>query len=150
MNELDQLMAVMEAGFEPHWREAWTRQQVENSLAMPHSYAILIDNEGNCPPADSTAAGFILARRAPGEEELLLIAVHPEARGKGLGRALIERFVESASASGAEQVFLEMRANNPAESLYRACGFAPIGRRKDYYRTLSGETLDAITFARQL
>ncbi|QYJ08589.1 GNAT family N-acetyltransferase [Qipengyuania flava] len=143
-------MAVMEAGFEPHWREAWTRQQVENSLAMPHSYAILIDNDGNSPPKGSTAAGFILARRAPGEEELLLIAVHPEARGKGLGRALIERFVEGASASGAEQVFLEMRANNPAESLYRACGFAPIGRRRDYYRTLSGETLDAITFARQL
>lgn len=150
MSELDQLMAVMEAGFEPHWREAWTRQQVENSLAMPHSYAILIDNDGNCPPTGSTAAGFILARRAPGEEELLLIAVHPEARGKGLGRTLIERFVEGASAAGAEQVFLEMRANNPAESLYRACGFAPIGRRKDYYRTLSGETLDAITFARQL
>lgn len=150
MNAIDQLMAVMEAGFEPHWREAWTRQQVENSLSMPHSYAILIDAEGNSPPRACEAAGFILARRAPGEEELLLIAVLPAMRGKGLGRRLIERFVESARTAGAEQVFLEMRANNPAESLYRASGFEPIGRRRDYYRTLAGETLDAITFARKL
>ncbi|HBC14181.1 MAG TPA: ribosomal-protein-alanine acetyltransferase, partial [Erythrobacter sp.] len=43
MEQLDQLMAVMEAAFDPHWREAWTRQQVANSLAMPHTYAILAD-----------------------------------------------------------------------------------------------------------
>jgi ribosomal-protein-alanine N-acetyltransferase len=43
-----------------------------------------------------------------------------------------------------------MRANNPAESLYRACGFEPIGRRPAYYRTLDGAKLDAITFARKL
>ena len=150
MSELDQLMAVMEAGFDPHWREAWTRQQVENSLVMPHTYAILIDADGASPPKRADAAGFVLARKAPGEEELLLIAVRPEARGKGLGRKLIELFTDSARQSGAEQVFLEMRANNPAEGLYRSCGFAPIGQRRDYYRTLSGETLDAITFARKL
>ena len=150
MSELDQIMSIMDASFEPHWREAWTRQQVENSLALPHTYAILIDEDGCSPPAKNTASGFILSRRAPGEEELLLIAVMPECRGRGLGRKLIDSFAEIARSQGAEQIFLEMRANNPAESLYRACGFAPIGRRRDYYRTLDGEALDAITFARKL
>ena len=42
---LDQVMAVMETAFDPHWREAWTRQQVANSLALPHTYAILVDAE---------------------------------------------------------------------------------------------------------
>ena len=148
---LDQVMAVMETAFDPHWREAWTRQQVANSLALPHTYAILVDAEARLiGDGEAEAGGFILARGAPGEEELLLIGVRPELRGRGLGRLLIETFAELARHAGAEQVFLEMRANNPAERLYRACGFEPIGRRPAYYRTLDGSFLDAITFARKL
>ncbi len=150
MTDLDQLMSVMSAAFDPHWREAWTRQQVENSLSMPHTYAILVDAERQLLDGTNQASGFILARRAPGEEELLLIGVRPEARRKGLGRALIDYFTTIAREAGAENVFLEMRANNPAEGLYRACGFKPIGRRRDYYRTLDGTALDAITFSRKL
>lgn len=150
MTDLDQLMAVMDAAFDPQWREAWTRSQVESSLAMPHTYALLLDAGGEPPTAGRPAAGFILVRRAPGEEELLLIGVRPDARGRGIGRRLLERFFDLARANGAERVFLEMRANNPAVSLYRACGFEPIGRRAAYYRTRDGSTLDAITFARKL
>ena len=150
MNALDQLMAVMEVAFDPHWREAWTRQQVANSLAMPHTYAILVDATGREWAGGEEAAGFILARRAPGEEELLLIGVRPDRRGRGVGRQLIELFASIAREGGAERIFLEMRANNPAESLYRQCGFEPIGRRVNYYRTLDNEHLDAITFARKL
>ncbi|MEX0341128.1 MAG: GNAT family N-acetyltransferase [Erythrobacter sp.] len=150
MSELDQIMAVMEAAFDPHWREAWTRQQVANSLTMPHTYAILVDDQGNRVSGQSKAAGFVLARRAPGEEELLLIGVRPEARGNGLGEILIETFANLAIQAGAERIFLEMRANNPAQRLYRRCGFEPIGRRNAYYRTLDGAPLDAITFARKL
>ncbi len=150
MSELDQLMAVMEVAFDPHWREAWTRQQVANSLAMPHTYAILVDDAGGDLSDGKEAAGFILARRAPGEEELLLIGVRPDRRGRGIGRLLIERFADLARAAEADRIFLEKRENNPAESLYRSCGFEPIGRRKDYYRTLDGCFLDAITFARKL
>ncbi len=150
MNAVDQLMAVMEVAFEPQWREAWTRRQVENSLAMPHTYAILVDAEGREAESSVPAAGFVLVRRAPGEEELLLVAVRPESRRRGLGRLLLERFAESARAAGAERIFLEMRANNPAERLYRSFGFEPIGRRRDYYRTVSGEPIDAITFGKKL
>lgn len=150
MSQLDQLMAVMDAAFDPLWREAWTRAQVESSLALPHTYALLVDREGRLLEGDEPAAGFVLVRRAPGEEELLLVAVHPEHRRRGIGRALIERFLETARANGSEHVFLEMRDNNPAASLYHACGFQPIGRRKAYYRTTAGDTLDAITFGQKL
>ena len=148
---LDQVMAVMETAFDPHWREAGTRQQVANSLALPHTYAVLVDAEARLiGDGEAEAGGFILARRAPGEEELLLIGVRPELRGRGLGRKLIETFARLALDGGAESIFLEMRANNPAETLYRECGFEPIGRRVDYYRTADGTRLDAITFARKL
>ena len=66
---LDQVMAVMETAFDPHWREAWTRQQVANSLALPHTYAILVDAEARLiGDGEAEAGGFILARRAPGEK----------------------------------------------------------------------------------
>lgn len=150
MDDLDRLMEVMEIAFEPRWREAWTRRQVEDSLAMPHTYCILADENGE-PPADGApAAGFVLARRAPGEEELLLIGVRPECRRRGIGRRLLDLFAAQAQANGASEVFLEMRDENPAERLYIAAGFTPIGRRAGYYITTDGVRIDAITYRKHL
>ena len=150
MNDVDRLMDVMEASFDPHYREAWTRRQVEDSLALPSTFMLLIGEDGEPPAEGHDAAGFVLARQAVDEIELLLIAVRPELRGKGLGRALLRNFFESARKREAIKVFLEMRANNPAERLYRAEGFTQIGHRRDYYRTITGQTLDALTFGREV
>ena len=150
MNDVDRLMDVMEASFDPHYREAWTRRQVEDSLALPSTYMLLIGDDGTPPAEGVEAAGFVLARQAVDEIELLLIAVRPNLRGKGLGRALLRQFFESARTREAVKVFLEMRANNPAEKLYRAEGFVQIGQRKDYYRTVTGHPLDALTFGREV
>ena len=117
---------------------------------------IVIDNMDRKIPEDGRrapgegepAAGFVLSRGAADEEELLLIAVDPRRRGRGVGGILLERFIAAASARGAERLFLEMREGNPAESLYRRHGFANVGRRRAYYRRGTGAPLDAITFAR--
>jgi len=146
-DDLDRVMAVMQAAFDPAWGEAWTRRQVGDSLAFPHTHYLLIGPDGLPPRDDEPAAGFTLVRAAPGEEELLLIAVRPDHRGRGLGRKLLDRVFAEARGRGAERVFLEMRFNNPAARLYEAAGFAPIGRRKDYYRLPDGSKIDAITFA---
>ena len=150
MNDVDRLMDVMEASFDPHYREAWTRRQVEDSLTLPSTFMLLIGADGSPPAEGVEAAGFVLARQAVDEIELLLIAVRPEARGKGLGRALLRQFFDSARKREAVKVFLEMRANNPAEKLYREEGFSQIGQRKDYYRTITGHALDALTFGREV
>ena len=150
MNDVDRLMDVMEASFDPHYREAWTRRQVEDSLTLPSTFMLLIAADSSPPAEGVEAAGFVLARQAVDEIELLLIAVRPEARGKGLGRALLRQFFDSARKREAVKVFLEMRANNPAEKLYREEGFSQIGQRKDYYRTITGHALDALTFGREV
>ena len=146
---LNAAMVVMEAGFDPHWGEAWSRTQLRDSLAMPSTFLLLSDREGR-PVAADPATGFVLSRQALDEEELLLLAVHPQERGRGLGTALMARYMAAAAGRGVRRIFLEMRANNPAQSLYRRCGFAPIGVRPRYYRTADGEAIDAITFARAL
>jgi ribosomal-protein-alanine N-acetyltransferase len=146
---LDAAMAIMDAAFEPRWGEAWTRTQLRDSLAMPSTFLLLADRHA-APTTGGAAAGFVLSRQALDEEELLLLAVRPEERGRGLGTALVQLYFAAAARRGVHRIFLEMRANNPAHSLYRRCGFEPIGVRPRYYRAADGDPIDAITFARQL
>ncbi|WP_133365715.1 GNAT family N-acetyltransferase [Qipengyuania sediminis] len=146
---LDAVMEVMEAGFDPHWREAWSRAQVADSLALPSTFLLLLDKDAR-PVLGGEAAAFVLSRQALDEEELLLIVVHPDQRGRGLGARTMARYMDEALRRGTRRIYLEMRANNPAHALYRRCGFTPIGARPRYYRTASGEAIDAITFARRL
>ena len=150
MTDLDKLMEVMEEAFDPHFREAWTRRQVEDSLLTPATYMLLANHEGEPCKEWEPAAGFVLARQAADEIELLLIAVRPDQRGTGVGRKLLARFLESAAKRKAAKVFLEMRANNPAERFYQRAGFTQIGLRRDYYRTVLGHPIDALTFAREV
>lgn len=151
-DEVDHIMELMVHAFDPHWGEAWNRRQVSDALTFPHTHAVLATDAGQVwsPKDDKPPVGFVISRHVADEEELLLIAVHPKARSRGVGRALIEMLFANAAERGAARVFLEMRSNNPAEQLYRQAGFEPIGRRKDYYRLANGERLDAITFARDL
>ena len=152
---LDRIMAVMEAAFDPAYGEAWNRRQVADALAMPSTHALVVDSEGlpippGTGPAPLVAAGFVLTRHVLDEEELLLIAVAPGARRRGVGSALIEHLFAAARARGTTRVFLEMRRGNPAIHLYRKFGFEPIGERRNYYRMANGERIDAITFAKSI
>jgi len=148
IDDLDRIMMVMEAAFDPAYGEAWTRRQVGDALVLPNTHYLLCGRDGGLPGDGEEAAGFVLSRGAADEEELLLIAVHPRHRGRGIGAVLLDRFIGEARMRGAERLFLEMRDGNPAESLYRRHGFEQVGRRRAYYRRGSGDPLDAITFAR--
>ncbi len=150
MDDIDQIMRIMEVAFDPQWGEAWNRRQVSDSLAMPNIHYRLVGATGKPPEGSENAAGFILVRSAPGEEELLLVAVDPVFRGRSLGQKLLAKFATDAKQRGAERIFLEMRKNNPAERLYRSFGFEPIGKRKDYYRASDGSRIDAVTFGMDL
>lgn len=149
-DDIDRIMAVMEAAFDPQWGEAWTRRQVERSLMMASTHYRLMDEAGGIPEEGKQAAAFAMVRAAPGEEELLLIATVPQLRGNGLGARMIGWLADDARGRGATQMFLEMRENNPALSLYRRQGFTPIGRRKGYYTAADGSRIDAITFVKPL
>ena len=147
---VDHLMAIMEASFEPRFREAWTRRQVTDSLAMPSTFMMLTNETGAPAREGDTAAGFVLARQAADEVELLLIAVRPEYRRTGLATCMLDAFFEKSRELGAARVFLEVRADNAARALYRRAGFEQIGQRPRYYRTTDGEHIDAITYGKTL
>ena len=149
---LDQVMAVMEAAFDPVFGEAWNRTQVADSLSLASTHVLLADADGCLLDEDgggkgAHAAGFAFSRGASDEEELLLIAVDPEHRGRGVGKALMQQFIARARARGANRLFLEMRECNPAIGLYRQFGFQEVGLRRNYYRSGSQGPFNALTMA---
>ena len=89
--------------------------------------------------------GFSLVRTVSDEAELLLLAVEPSEQRRGIGQLLLDDFIAAALAKGAHRLHLEVRDGNPAITLYRASGFTPSGRRRNYYHGPGGETYDAVT-----
>lgn len=145
-DDVDRIMSVMEVAFAPEFGEAWNRRQVADSLLLTGTRYGLIAQDGNYQLLNhDETAGFFLSRSVLDEEELLLFAIAPAWRRRGLGNALLTRFIEDAKNRGIRRLFLEMRRNNPAGELYAAHGFKPVGIRPRYYRTASGERLDAIS-----
>lgn len=145
-DDVDRIMEVMVRAFAPEYGEAWNRRQVADSLILGGTRYYLIDTEGNVPiSADQAAAGFALTRGLFDEEELLLFAVAPEHRRKGLGASLLTNVITNAKARGIRRLFLEMRKDNPAGLLYISYGFRTIGVRPGYYRTTSGDRIDALS-----
>jgi [ribosomal protein S18]-alanine N-acetyltransferase len=145
-DHVDRIMAVMDRSFDPAFGEAWSRAQLLGSLALPYCNYHLLDAKGQPPGSDSPAAGFYLSRTGFDEEELLLLAVHPKMRRRGIATLLLEDLAQAARQRGAKRLLLEMRKGNPAEFLYRNWGFKPIGIRPKYYRGADDTLIDAITF----
>ncbi len=148
-DDLDRIMAVMETAFDPAYGEAWTRAQVEGALVIGHTDYWLIAADGG-PVEGGPAAGFALVRRILDEAELLLFAVSPQYRRRGLGARLLGQVQRALRQDGVAQLLLEMRRGNRAELLYCAHGFSPIGVRPRYYTAKDGARFDAITFRCEL
>jgi ribosomal-protein-alanine N-acetyltransferase len=142
--DLDHVMAVMDRAFGAKFGEAWTRSQLAGILPMA-GVSLMLARDGS----DDTI-GFSLFRTVVDESELLLIAVRPENHRQGIGRMLLDDFLERAREDRVTRVHLEVRDGNPAVAMYREAGFSPVGRRRNYYHGSSGQRFDAITLAYQL
>lgn len=78
--------------------------------------------------------GYLLGVLIPPEAEIYRLAVLPDYRRCGGGRALWEVAHARAQAAGCGRWFLDVRESNaPARALYGACGFYEVGRRRGYY-----------------
>lgn len=113
-------------------------------LAAPEVFAFLTG--GGTPDG----AGFILARAAGGEAEILAVGVLADARGQGIGAKLVDAAAREATDRGAEAIFLEVAEDNSAaRALYQRCRFQVVGRRPGYY-VRPGETVAALILRRDL
>lgn len=80
---------------------------------------------------DGAVRGFLASRQtAPGEREILFIAVDPAHRRRGIARQLLQNELNSSRG----EWFLEVRESNLAAiRLYESLGFRRAGKRENYY-----------------
>jgi putative acetyltransferase len=79
------------------------------------------------------------------------MAILPQARGRGGGRALIEAIMDYAREHGAHKLDLEVWTDNTrAINLYAAMGFEVEGLRRDHYRRRDGTLRSTLIMARRI
>ena len=142
--DLDAVMDVMTSAFDPGFGEGWTRSQCAGILPLSGVLLMLARDE------QGKVQGFSLLRTVADEAELLLLAVAPKARRRGVGGSLLDHFIAHGREKGVRRLHLEVRDGNPAVAMYRAFGFNTEGRRPKYYSGQDGSQHDALTMARQL
>ena len=141
--DLPSVDAIMQEAFDPRFGEAWSPSQCAGVMAMPGVWLTIADLDG-------VAAGFAMVRAILDEAELLLLAVRPSARRRGVAQAMLRSVFAEARTRGVASIHLEVRAGNDAVALYRLAGFEKIGERRDYYRGRNGKLFDAQTFRTSL
>jgi len=112
--------------------DPWDAASIATLAGQPGSFAVLA-LRGDEP------VGFVLARVAAEDGEIIAIGVLPEARTGGIGRRLVAAALDGAQRLGATALFLEVAEDNdPARALYKSCGFFSVGRRPGYYKRPNG------------
>ncbi|EQA97714.1 GNAT family N-acetyltransferase [Sphingobium baderi] len=142
-NALADAMDVMVRAFDPVYGEAWTLPQISGVMLMPGTWLTIAR-------LDATPLGFALVRSVLDECELLLLAVDPAWRGRGIGDALLSSSLSTARRRGITSMNLEVRATNSAIKLYEKFGFEYVHRRPGYYRGNDGQLHDALSLRRDM
>ena len=113
----------------------WTAQQFLESVESYQSTVIEQQNQ---------ILGFCILQPVLDEANLLLMAIHPEFQGQGLGYQLLEKSIELLK-NHPVQIFLEVRESNlGAIKLYEKSGFHQIDLRRNYYPKPDGPREHAI------
>ena len=124
--------------------KAWNYEFMPDMTAVIDAYFTSHDFEGHlerlltvCNPPDGECllarldgvpvGAVTLQRHTPEEAELNRLFVRAEARGRGVGRALVTTLIERAGALGYRSLFLStVRRFDAALALYRSLGFVDI------------------------
>jgi len=141
--DLDRIMLIENSSF---LSDAWSRDGMRSELANRQCY-YLVAFRPETPEAIAGYAGLFSPRGAR-EADVQTIAVGEASRREGLGRLLVQSLVAEARSRGVQEVFLEVRADNPgAQTLYASLGFEKIAVRVAYYQP---DGMDAIVMRLKL
>ncbi len=119
----EQVYQIEELSFVTPWSRKSIKSEIDNKAGR---YIVIMDE-------DKVAAygGFWLVLD---EANINNVAVHPDYRGRGISKLLMNTLIEMAASEGAKQMYLEVRSSNSvAQGLYRGLGFKMIGLRSGYY-----------------
>ncbi|MER6002986.1 ribosomal protein S18-alanine N-acetyltransferase [Nonomuraea angiospora] len=137
--DLPAVMSIERATFPlDAWSEGMMRGELADMPRSRHYVVALVDGE---------IIGYAGLAAAADQADVQTIAVLEKHQGTGIGGALLTELLAEAGRRGAQEIFLEVRADNPrAQAVYRHYGFEEIGTRRRYY----DDGTDAIMMRRNL
>jgi [ribosomal protein S18]-alanine N-acetyltransferase len=107
---------------------SWTTQRVLRSIFDAETNVVVALDAGRL-------VGFAIMKYHDDEAHLLLLAVQPAARRKGVGSALVRWLEQAALTAGVGQVWLEARQGNAAaRAFYKRLGYREIQVLPGYYQ----------------
>jgi ribosomal-protein-alanine N-acetyltransferase len=125
---LDEVLFIETSSSLTPWSREMFLEELRNPLAQSFIYRV---DEAQGP----LLAGFICFRNIGEESELLNIGVHPLYRRKGIGRKLMQFYMELGKAKQIKTFYLEVHVSNPsAIHLYEEFCYQPAGMRKKFYQ----------------
>jgi ribosomal-protein-alanine N-acetyltransferase len=118
-------VAALEAAcFSDPWSERSIAGELDDPLAR---WLVAVE--------DGAVLGYVGSQTVLDEADVMNVAVSPDARCRGVARALMTALLDVLRETGVKTLTLEVRASNdPAIALYDALGFTQVGRRPRYYR----------------
>ena len=123
--DLPRVMEIERAAFS----HPWTEELVRRELGHEFSTVLLA-----CGGDSGAVQGFAVVWLVHDELHVLNVAVAPEARRRGVARAILDRVEAQGREQGARIAMLEVRRGNaPAIALYRSLGYREVGVRPRYY-----------------
>ncbi len=121
-----ELLALDHLAFEPFWQLSGDSLRAALSLAET---ARLIEGDGQL-------VGYQITTRSPFGAHLARLAVHPDRRRQGLGRALVLEALQGAREAGLDRLSVNTQADNlGSQRLYRSLGFRETGQRYRVFET---------------
>ncbi len=142
--EAEMISVLQKACFSnpPDSGEIWTQTAIAEVLAMPGAFGIVAIRR-------ALPCGFLLARTAAEEMEILSLGVMPSQRRRGVAGRLLRAAMERGAGVGTERVMLEVAEDNrAARNFYRTAGFDVVGRRPGYYRRRGARAAAALLLTR--
>lgn len=107
--------------------EPWSEKALAEEIGNPAAYFVTAVEDGEI-------LGYGGMHTVLGESYIDNIAVFPEYRGQGAGRAVTQALTKKAREANGVFITLEVRASNtPAITLYTTLGFEKAGVRKRFY-----------------
>ena len=129
----DDLAAIMTIETSEFANDAWSSDMMSAELNDTNGYYVIAHPVGE--PTQVKAYAGLRAPFRSAQADIQTIAVAPDARRHGIGRALMNALMVEARDRGAHELFLEVHDDNPAaQRLYDSLAFDRIAVRPNYYQ----------------
>ena len=125
--DIDAVLAIEYQSF----TTPWTADMFLTEMHNTETSCLLVARVG---PAAGTVVGYLGYRVVIDEMHILIVAVEPQWRRRGIAERLLCQAMEQARQAACTRATLEVRVSNTAaQQLYYRYKFAPVGVRPRYY-----------------